>query len=116
MTLTVNPTVLQTLGPGTYTETVTLAAFGQRVILRRRFDVTLTVSSNPSLISSLQSLNFNYQIGQTAPSNQTITVTSSGAPLNYQVAVNTTSCTGFLTATPSSGTTYTGIRIKWWFR
>ncbi len=54
----------------------------------------------------MQSLNFNYQVGQTAPSNQTITITSSGAPLNYQVAVNTTSCTGFLKATPSSGTTF----------
>ena len=54
----------------------------------------------------MPSLNFNYQVGQTAPSNQTITVTSSGAPLNYQVAVNTTSCTGFLKATPSSGSTF----------
>ena len=36
------------------------------------FVVTLTVSSNPTLIRSVQSLNFNYQVGQTAPSNQTI--------------------------------------------
>ena len=107
LTLTVEPTVLQTLGPGTYTETVTVAASGAGNS-PQSFVVTLTVSSNPILISSVQSLNFNYQVGgETAPSNQTITITSSGAPLNYQVAVNTTSCTGFLTATPSSGTTYT---------
>ncbi len=54
----------------------------------------------------MQSLNFNYQAGQTAPPSQTVTVTSSGAPLNYQVAVNTTSCTGFLKATPANGSTF----------
>jgi uncharacterized protein (TIGR03437 family) len=106
LTLTVVPTVLQTLGPGTYTETVTLSGAGAGNS-PQSFNVTLTVSSNPILISSQQSLNFNYQVGQTAPPNQTITITSSGAPLNYQVGVNTTSCNGFLTATPSSGTTFT---------
>jgi trimeric autotransporter adhesin len=105
LTLTINPTILQTLGPGTYTETVSLTASGAGNS-PQSFDVTLTVSSNPVLIGSQQSLNFNYQVGQTAPSNQTITVTSSGAPLNYQVAVNTTSCSGFLKATPASGSTF----------
>ena len=105
LTLSVNPTVLQTLAPGTYSETVSLTASGAGNS-PQTFDVTLTVSSNPTLISSLQSLNFNYQVGQTGPSNQTITVTSSGAPLNYQVAVNTTSCSGFLKATPASGSTF----------
>jgi uncharacterized protein (TIGR03437 family) len=105
LTLTVNPTVLQTLGPGTYTETVTLAGSGSGNS-PQSFDVTLTVSSNPILIGSLQSLNFNYQVGQAAPSNQTITITSSGAPLNYQVSVNATSCSGFLKATPSNGGTF----------
>jgi uncharacterized protein (TIGR03437 family) len=104
VTLTVDPTVLPNLGPGTYTETVSLA--GTAANSPQSFGVTLTVSSNPSLIGSLQSLNFNYQTGQAAPSNQTITVTSSAAPLNYQVSVNTTNCTGFLTATPASGSTF----------
>lgn len=103
-TLSVNPTVLQTLGPGTFTETVTLTSAGAGNS-PQTFPVTLTVSSNPTLVGSVQSLNFNYQVGQTAPSNQTFTVASSGAPLNYQVAVNTTSCPGFLSATPSSGGT-----------
>lgn len=105
LTLTVSPTVLQTLGPGTYTETVSLTSAGA-ANSPQTFDVTLTVSSNPTLISSQQSLNFNYQVGQTAPPNQTITITSSGAPLNYQVAVNTTSCTGFLKATPATGSSF----------
>lgn len=105
LALSINPTVLATLGPGTYTETVTLAGSGAGNS-PQSFDVTLTVSSNPALIGSAPSLSFNYQVGQTAPSNQTVTITSSGAPLNYQVAVNTTSCAGFLKATPSSGTTF----------
>jgi trimeric autotransporter adhesin len=105
VTLTVNPAVLQNLAPGTYTETVTLAGSGAGNS-PQSFEVTLTVSSNPILIGSAPSLNFNFQVGQTAPPNQTFTVTSSGAPLNYQVAVNTTSCTGFLKATPSNGSTF----------
>jgi uncharacterized protein (TIGR03437 family) len=105
LTLTVNPAVLPTLGPGTYTETVTLATSGAGNS-PQSFDVTLTVSSNPTLSGSVQSLNFNYQVGQTAPSNQTVTITSSGAPLNYQVAANTTNCAGFLTATPATGSTF----------
>ena len=103
--LSVSPTVLESLGPGTYTETVTLTGSGAGNS-PQTFDVTLTVSSNPTLIGSVQSLNFNYQAGQTAPPSQTVTVTSSGAPLNYQVAVNTTSCTGFLKATPANGSTF----------
>jgi len=105
LTLSVNPTVLSTLGPGTYAETVTLSSSGAGNS-PQTFEVTLTVSSNPSLIGSVQSLNFNYEVGQTAPFNQTVTITSSGPPLNYQVAVNTTGCTGFLKATPSSGSTF----------
>jgi uncharacterized protein (TIGR03437 family) len=105
LTLTVSPTALQTLGPGTYLETVTLTASGAGNS-PQTFPVTLTVTSNPSLIGSVQSLNFNYQVGQAAPPNQTVTVTSSGAPLNYQVAVSTTNCSGFLKATPATGSTF----------
>ena len=105
LTLSVIPSVLEGLGPGTYTETVTVAGTGAGNA-SQTFVVTLTVSSNPTLISSAQSLNFNYEVGQTAPSNQTVTITSSGAPLNYQVAANTTNCAGFLTATPTSGSTF----------
>jgi uncharacterized protein (TIGR03437 family) len=105
LALAVNPTVLASLAPGTYTETVTLSGAGAGNS-PQSFDVTLTVSSNPTLLGSAQSLSFNYQVGETAPSSQTITVTSSGAPLNYQVAANATSCSGFLSATPSTGSTF----------
>lgn len=110
LTLTLDPSVLQNLGPGTYTEIVTItspdAGNSPQV-----FPVTLTVSSNAMLVATVQSLNFNYQVGQTAPSNQAITITSSGAPLNYQVSTTTSNCTGFLKATPASGSTFGGQNL-----
>lgn len=109
LSLSVSPSVLQNLGPGTYTDTVTVSGGGAGNITSPSFIVTLTVTSNASLIGSAQSLNFNYQVGETAPSSQTITVTSSGAPLNYQVSTSTTSCPGFLSATPQNGSTQTAF-------
>ncbi|HUQ91620.1 MAG TPA: hypothetical protein VM120_08060, partial [Bryobacteraceae bacterium] len=107
LTLTVNPASLAAIGPGTYISNVTVTSpiAGNSP---QTFPVTLVVSSNPFLISSVQSLNFNYEVGQAVPQNQAITISSAGAPLNYQVAVNTTSCPGFLSATPSSGGTFGG--------
>ena len=105
LSLALDPTVLATLGPGTYTETVTLSSSGAGNS-PQSFNVTLTVSSNPTLIASAESLNFNYEVNRTAPASQTVTISSSGAPLNYQVSTSTTSCGGFLSATPSSGSTF----------
>jgi uncharacterized protein (TIGR03437 family) len=105
LTLSINSNILASLGPGTYSETVTIS--GAAGNSPQTFAVALTVSSNPGLTTSLPSLNFNYQVGGTLPAkqSQTITVNSSGAPLNYQVAANTTNCSGFLSATPASGGT-----------
>ncbi|HEX5226568.1 MAG TPA: hypothetical protein VFW44_02610 [Bryobacteraceae bacterium] len=105
LSLALDPAVLANLGPGTYTETVTLSS-GSAGNSPQSFNVTLTVSSNPTLISTADSLNFNFEVNRTAPASQTLTISSSGAPLNYQVAANTTSCSGFLSATPSSGSTF----------
>jgi len=105
LTLTFNPTVLQNLGPGTYTEIVTISSAGAGNS-PQTFPVMLTVTNNPTLTANLQSLNFNYQIGETAPQNQIITLTSSGAPLNYQAFSSTSNCAGFLKVTPASGSTF----------
>jgi uncharacterized protein (TIGR03437 family) len=104
LALTVNPFVLPTLGPGTYSDTITVASptAGNSP---QTFISTLTVSSNPLLISSVDSLTFNYQIGTPAPTNQTLGVSSTASPLDFQVAVSTSNCAGFLTATANSGNT-----------
>lgn len=104
LTLTVNPTVLAGLAPSTYAETVTISSPGAGNPTQT-FTATLVVSNNPILVSSQSPVNFNFQIGQASPSSQIISLTSTGAPLNYNVSVATTSCNGFLTATPSSGIT-----------
>ena len=101
--LGVNPTVLATLGPGTYSETVTVSSPGAGNP-PQTFVVTLNVSSNPLLSPTVSSLTFNYQIGKTAPPSQTVTIGSTGAPLNYQVNVTTNNCSGFLSATVNGGT------------
>ncbi len=104
LALSLNPQVLTTVGPGTYTETVTITSAGAGNS-PQSFPVTLIVNSNPILTANAPALNFNYQVGQSAPPNQTLTIASTGAPLSYQVAVNATSCAGFLTAAPGSGIT-----------
>ncbi len=104
VTLTVNPTVLAGLAPNTYAQNVTItsAAAGNPA---QTFTVTLNVSNTPTLIATQQAVNFNYQIGQTTPANQTITLSSNGAPLTYTATATATTCPGFLTVTPASGTT-----------
>jgi uncharacterized protein (TIGR03437 family) len=105
LALSLNASALASFGPGTYTETVTITAGGAGNS-PQSFPVTLIVNSNPVLTSTVPSLNFNYEIGQTTPSSQTVTINSTGAPLNYQVAVNATSCAGFLSAVPVTGSTF----------
>lgn len=102
--LSVDPSVLATLAPGTYSETVTVTSPGAGNS-PQTFTTTLTVDSNPLLISSVSSLTFNYEIGKTAPTSQTFTLDSSASPLNFQLSTTTDNCSGFLTATANGGST-----------
>jgi hypothetical protein len=68
---------------------------------------TLTPASGPppaTLSATPTSLNFTFQQGGTTPAAQNISVSSSGAALNYTVAAAATGGT-WLSATPASGTT-----------
>jgi len=102
--LTISPSVLATLGPNTYVQNVTITSPGSGNS-PQTFPVTLVVSSNPILSSSQQSLTFNYQIGQTAPQAQILSLASTGAPLGYSVSAVSTNCGNFLSATPTTGQT-----------
>ena len=104
ITLSVNQTVLASLGPNTYAENVTVTSPGAGNS-PQTFTVTLVVGSNPTFTASQTAATFNYQIGQASPASQTISLTSNGAPLSYTVSTAATSCNGFLTATPASGIT-----------
>jgi uncharacterized protein (TIGR03437 family) len=104
LAISVNSTVLASLAPGTYSDTVTLTSAGAGNS-PQSFVVTLTVNSNPLLTATAQALTFNYEIGKTAPTNQTFNVMSTASPLNFQVAVDTSNCSGFLSATAVNGAT-----------
>lgn len=105
LALSLNPQTVANLGPGTYTETVSVAAGGAGNS-PQTFPVTLVVASTPVLTGTVPSLTFNYQVGKTTPSPQTITISSTGAPLIFSVATSTSSCPGFLSAASASGNTF----------
>lgn len=102
LALTVKPGVLAGLGPGTYSETVTLTSSGAGNS-PQTFPVTLTVNSNPLLTASVASLSFTHEIGQGTPPSQTFTVSSTGSPVNFQVSATASNCAGFLSAVANGG-------------
>ena len=94
----VNP---MTLGPGTYNGTVNFTASG----VTQSISVTLNVTNNPMLVTSTSAsgLSFAYQVGQSSPASQTVTLTSSnGAPLNYSA---TTTASWLILTGQTNGTT-----------
>src|SRR5579871_2104983 len=100
--LTVGAGALAGLAPGTYSNTVNITSSGAGNS-PQSFPVTLTVNSNPLLLASVGSLTFNYQIGETAPTSQAFTVSSTGPPVSFQVSAVTTNCPGFLSAVANNG-------------
>lgn len=108
LSIAVNATVLATLGPGTYSDTVTISS-NNAGNSPQSFPVTLVVNANAFLTASAPSLTFYFQVGQGAPPSQTFTVSSTGAPLNFQISTSTSTCPGFLSASTnggSNGSTY----------
>ncbi len=106
--LSINPAALTGLAAGTYTNTVSVTSAGA-ANSPRTFPVTLTVTGAGGLstiVPTLSSANFNFQIGQATPAAQRIQLSSNGAPLNYTVTSATTTCPGFFTVTPSTGSTF----------
>lgn len=102
--LGISQSVLATLAPGTYTENVTVTSTGAGNS-PQTFPVTLVVSNNPILNASQPSLTFNFQSGQTAPTSQVLTLTSTGAPLNFNASAASSNCGNFLTVSPGTGMT-----------
>ncbi len=90
--VTANPVNLL---PGTYTGTVTVAPGFGAVSGNgaQTIAVTLTVANDPAIVANTNTIAFPYQIGQSSPAAQTVSLTSStGAPLNYSVTSAETSC------------------------
>jgi uncharacterized protein (TIGR03437 family) len=92
----VNQSVLSTLGVGTYNGTIVITPTnGDQYNIQ--ITATLTVGAASQITAAPQAMFFSYQIGQSAPAAQTLTLMASGPPVSFSVstsltASNPTSC------------------------
>jgi uncharacterized protein (TIGR03437 family) len=91
------------LSQGQYTATILLTLVGASTP-SISIPVTLNVGPAQTLTASPSSLNFAYQLTGTAPASQTITVTSTGGAVTFNVGTTATP-SGWLNADIASGTT-----------
>src|SRR5580698_736795 len=94
--ITANPTGL---GAGVYNGTVFLN-YGNSELTATQIPVTFTITTT---LTGPSSMGFNYTIGTTPPVSQTLNIGSSGGGSSVGAAV--TSGNGWLSVTPSGGTT-----------
>lgn len=97
------------LAPGTYTARVLVSASGVSNS-PLGIDVTLVVANSTMLNATPAALTFSAQTtgGVVSPSPQTITITSTGTPLDYNATATSDNCGAFYTISQASGNTGTG--------
>jgi uncharacterized protein (TIGR03437 family) len=79
---------------GRYTATINVSPPTQGSTAQQ-IPVVLTVTNDPTISASVNSLSFPYQVGQSTPAARSVKLTSStGVPLNYTASLATTTCTG----------------------
>jgi uncharacterized protein (TIGR03437 family) len=105
--VSINSGVLAGLATGTYTGNVVFTATTGASNSPLSVPVTLNVTA--ALTPSPSSLTFNYVINGTAPGPQAVGVTSNGGPISYSAAASTSSGGNWLSVSPGSATTPTGI-------
>ena len=107
--VTISVVNTQSLPAGTYSGTVTISSPGAGNTIVT-IPVSLTVTGGASLQLSVTSLSFAYQTGQAQPPSQSVTITASGgAQIAFTAAASTTASPTWLTITPTSGTTGSGV-------
>jgi len=91
------------LVPGTYLGTITVTGPGNSIVI----PVTLRVSSSAQITVDQPTVTFNLQKGQTPPSNQVVSIASTGASFAYQTAISNITPAGatWLNGAASSGNT-----------
>jgi uncharacterized protein (TIGR03437 family) len=107
--LSLVPSQLTSLIPGSYQATVTVNA-GGAANTPITIPVTLTVSANSMLTFSPPFANFVYEIGQVTPNTQTISIGTTGGQIPFAISLATTA-TPFVTVTPTSGIAPTTITL-----
>ena len=96
---------------GTYNGSITITSPGASngsVTIQ----VTLTVSSQPSLTTSPSALTFNYTVGGAVPGSLPVSVGSTGTALTFTAAASTSSGGNWLSVTPGTGTTPTSLTVS----
>lgn len=99
----ISASVLQNaLSPGTYTSNIVLT-FQNSATPTVTVPVSLVVTTAQTITVTPTSLSFAYQLGGSAPANQTLKVTSTGGAAAITAAA--TSSSGWLAVTPTTGNT-----------
>jgi hypothetical protein len=91
------------LAVGTYTGVINVSAptAGNPTLA---VPVTLNIAAGPVLQFSVHSLSFAYQVGQSQPLSQTVTIGSTSGTVGYTVAVQTGNMQPWLNVSATSGT------------
>ncbi|MBS1833782.1 MAG: hypothetical protein JST65_13775, partial [Acidobacteria bacterium] len=97
------------LAPGTYSGQITVSGPGNTVTI----PVKLVVSGSTSISVDPGTITFNYQKGQTTPSNQIVNITSSGASYAYVSSITsiTPENVNWLSGSITQGTTPGSITL-----
>jgi len=98
------------LAPATYNGTITLTPTAT-IAGSLQVQVTLTVAGTPQLSASPSSVTFYYQIGTTAPAQQTVSLSSGGVPVSFVTAAETTSGGSWLVVFPNVGATPSDLAV-----
>ncbi len=114
------PVNLQVLGvpgslaPGTYTADITITATSPANVPNspQKIPVTLRITSGNTIVAAPVSMNFTQSVGGAIPATQTLAVSSSAAAFSVQATAVALTGGGWLTVTPSSGTTPTNFTVK----
>ncbi len=98
------------LSAGVYTGSVVVTA-GSAANSPQTIAVTLRVSSSVTIAASPASLTFAQATGGAAPPPAAITLTSSGGPASFTAAASTITGSGWLSVSPSGGTTPASLSV-----
>jgi hypothetical protein len=101
--VSVNPGAL---GPGTYSGILNIIPVPSGP--QTQIPVTLRIYGYSQLVASPSSLTFNYQAGAANPLTQYVSVTTTGAPVNFVANI---AGPPWITISAASGTTPTGIAV-----
>ena len=111
VSISLNSNVIPTLAQGNYSGTVTLTpTTGATAPLN--IPVTLSVSPTPQLTITPAALSFNYQVGGTNNQvQQTVSLASTGNPLNFGITFGTSSGGPWLVVNPTGGVTPSSLTV-----